>query len=245
MFSNPTQGRRLAGRLMLLVTVAVALPLTATRAIEYVDVKVPAPSPVPAAPAVPAVPAIAAAQTAPMALPAPPAPAAPTHPVKSINIHEGVVTIDGKTKRFSELTPAEKAEVRRSVAEARRGLAESHVNRGEIDREVREAMQEVKIDREEIARDLAEAREEIARAMAGIDVRSAELRRSGVNPEQLKATIRTAMKSVEAIDVDRITKEALASVDRGQIEASIAAAEESVRAAEAELDQIEEPDRED
>jgi hypothetical protein len=37
----------------------------------------------------------------------------------------------------------------------------------------------------------------------------------------------------------------LASVDRGQIEASIAAAEESVRAAEAELDQIEEPDRED
>jgi ABC-type methionine transport system permease subunit len=61
----------------------------------------------------------------------------------------------------------------------------------------------------------------------------------------LKATIRTAMKSVEAIDVDRITKEALASVDRGQIEASIAAAEESVRAAEAELDQIEEPDRED
>jgi beta-lactamase regulating signal transducer with metallopeptidase domain len=245
MFSNPTQGRRLAGRLMLLVTVAVALPLTATRAIEYVDVKVPAPSPVPAAPAVPAVPAIAAAQTAPMALPAPPAPAAPTHPVKSISIHEGMVTIDGKTKRFSELTPAEKAEVRRSVAEARRGLAESHVNRGEIDREVREAMQEVKIDREEIARDLAEAREEIARAMAGIDVRSAELRRSGVNPEQLKATIRTAMKSVEAIDVDRITKEALASVDRGQIEASIAAAEESVRAAEAELDQIEEPDRED
>jgi hypothetical protein len=70
-------------------------------------------------------------------------------------------------------------------------------------------------------------------------------RKKGVNPEQLKATIRTAMKSVEAIDVDRITKEALASVDRGQIEASIAAAEESVRAAEAELDQIEEPDRED
>ena len=238
MFSNPTQGRRLAGRLMLLVTVAVAVPLTATRAIEYVDVKV-------QAPAVPAVPAVAAAQAAPMALPAPPAPAAPAHPVKSINIHEGMVTIDGKTKRFSELTPAEKAEVRRSVAEARRGLARFHANRGEIDREVREAMQEVKIDREEIARDLAEAREEIARAMAGIDVRSAELRRSGVNPEQLKATIRTAMKSVEAIDVDRITKEALASVDRGQIEASIAAAEESVRAAEAELDQIEEPDRED
>ena len=37
MLHNPTAGQRLAGRLMVLIVVAAALPLTATRAIEYVD----------------------------------------------------------------------------------------------------------------------------------------------------------------------------------------------------------------
>ena len=41
MLSNPTAGRRLTGRLMVLAAVAVALPLTATRAIEYVDIPAP------------------------------------------------------------------------------------------------------------------------------------------------------------------------------------------------------------
>src|SRR4029434_10147623 len=38
MLSNPTAGRRNSGKLMVLATIAVALPLTATRAIEYIDV---------------------------------------------------------------------------------------------------------------------------------------------------------------------------------------------------------------
>jgi hypothetical protein len=47
------------------------------------------------------------------------------------------------------------------------------------------------------------------------------------------------MRSVEAIDVERITREALASLDEKQIAAGIAAAEQGVRSAEAELDRIE------
>ena len=41
MLSNPTTGRRLTGRADDLAAVAVALPLTATRAIDYVDVLAP------------------------------------------------------------------------------------------------------------------------------------------------------------------------------------------------------------
>ena len=41
MLSNSTTGRRLTGRVLVLAAVAVALPLTATRAIEYVDILAP------------------------------------------------------------------------------------------------------------------------------------------------------------------------------------------------------------
>src|SRR4030095_6709307 len=52
MLTNPSAGRRFAGRLTVVAAVALALPLTATRAIEYVDKVVPAaPTAVPATPA--------------------------------------------------------------------------------------------------------------------------------------------------------------------------------------------------
>ena len=63
MLTNPTAGRRLSGRLMVLATVVVALPLTATRAVNYVDL------PVPATPPSSTVPVLAAAQPAPVPAP--------------------------------------------------------------------------------------------------------------------------------------------------------------------------------
>src|SRR5918993_453141 len=68
MLSNPTSGRRLTGRMAVLAAIAVALPLTATRAIHYVDVLASAPGSEPAKMPVPVlpVPAVAAvAQPAP------------------------------------------------------------------------------------------------------------------------------------------------------------------------------------
>ncbi len=246
MFSNPTAGRRNTGRLMVLVSAAVSLPLTATWATNYVDAPAPPARVSPAiAPAVaPAsfVPVSAIAPTAPvapMAAVAAPAPAVPVAPVKSFTIQDGTVIIDGQRKKVSELSPAERAKLRRSIAQARQAIAGVHVDRERIRREVQEALRESRIDREELRRDLADAREEIARAMVEVDSRSTEMRRAGVDPDQLKASIRASMKSVENIDFDSISRQALASVDRAQIEASIAAAEQSVRAAEAEFDRIE------
>jgi autotransporter translocation and assembly factor TamB len=229
---------------MVLATVAVVLPLTATRAINYVDL----PAPTPAAPEAPAVPVVAAVQAAPapapLAVPAPVAPlapVAPVAPVKALHIdRNSMIHIDGQQKRWNELSPAEKDEVRRSIAHAKAELAHTRIDREEIQRDIREAMEDAKIDREELKRDLAEAREEIARAIREVDANAVHIRRSGLNPEQLKASIRASLRGIENIDVDAIQRQALASIDHRQIEASIAAAEASIERAQEEVEQIEE-----
>jgi beta-lactamase regulating signal transducer with metallopeptidase domain len=229
MLSNPTSGRRLTGRMAVLAAIAVALPLTATRAIHYVDIPTRfAPDAAPAKMPVPVpVPAVAA-----VAQPATVAPVAP------VNISDDNVTINGQTKKWSELTPAEKAEVRRAVAEARREI--SRINHAEIQREVREAMNEAKIDQDEMRRELASARAEVDEAMREIDVHAADIRRSGQDPEAIKAIVRQSLKAVEAIDVQAITRSAMASVDPAVINAALAAAEAGLEKAEAELERIEE-----
>lgn len=241
MLTNPTAGRRLSGRLMVLATVAVALPLTATRAINYVDI---AP---PAAPPSPEVPVIAAAKpapaAAPLAVPAPViavAPVAPAKPVKAFHIdRDSRIHINGQEKRWDELTTAEKDEVRRSIAHAKVELARTRIDREEIQRDIREAMDDLQVDQEDLKRDLAEARQEIARAMREVDANAVHIRRSGQDPEQIKATIRASMKGIESIDVDAIRRQALASIDHRQIEASIAQAEASIARAQDEIEQLE------
>ena len=230
MLSNPTAGRRLTGRLMVVLAVAVALPLTATRAINYVDV----PAEDPAADATAAL-AGAMLQVAPVAEPAEPAP-----PAQPLNIsRDGTLVFNGQAREWRDLSPAEKAEVRRSIARAKEDLARSQIDREEIQREIRQAMADVRIDREELRRDLAEAQADIDRAMRGVDAHAVHLRRSGQDPEALKATIRASLKSIEAIDVDEITRKALASVDHAAIEASLSSAVQAMAEAEAEMERLE------
>jgi bla regulator protein BlaR1 len=225
MLSNPTAGRRLTGRMMVFAAIGVALPLTATRAIHYVDV--PAPLKAVVAPqAVPATAAIAAVTAQPASVPSP------------VNISDDKVTINGQTKRWQDLTPAEKAEVGRSIAQAREEI--SKINREEIQREVRQAMNEARINQDELRRELASARAEVDEAMREIDAHAADIRRSGQDPEQIKAIVRASLKSVEAIDVQAITRSAMASVDPAVINAALAAAEAGLEKAEAELERIEE-----
>ena len=245
MLSNPSSGRRMAGRLMVVAAVAVALPLTATRAINYIDV------PSPAAPAAPAVPAVAAAPAAPAGRrrcagrrrrARCPGRAGPTRPGRCHCDDEGTIHINGKTKQWRDLTPAEKAEVRQRDRPAPRPSwpAPGSIAR-KSQREIREAMADAKIDKEELRRDLAEARVEIDRAMREVDAHAVEIRRSGQNPEQIKATIRASLKAVEAIDVEAITRQALASVDHEAIEGQRRGGRSVDRTkAEAEIERIEE-----
>lgn len=231
MLSTPSNGRRMAGRLIVLATVAAALPLTATRAIEYIDV----PSSAPPAPAVAPV-----AAAAPVAAVAPASAAVPVRPAKSMHLDgEGTIHINGKAKKWRDLTPEEKAEVRQSIAHAKRELARTRIDREEINRDIREAVSESRFDKEELRRDLAEARDEIERALREVDAHVVDIRRSGRNPEHIKATIRANLKAVEAIDVEAITRQAMASIDHRPIEASVAAAEESLERAQTEVERIE------
>ena len=240
MLTNPTAGRRLTGRLMVLATVAAVLPLTATRAINYVDLP---------APATPAAPNAAPAPVAPVAAVAPVAPVAPVpprHAAKGLYISdEGAIHINGQTRRWKDLTPAERDEVRRSIAEAKAELARTRIDRAEIERDIREAMADVRIDQEELRRDLAEARTEIHRAMREIDSHAVDIRRSGEDPEAIKAQVRASLRSVEAIDVEAITRSALASVNPQAIAASVAAAEASIAKAQADIERLEERFEED
>ena len=115
----------------------------------------------------------------------------------------------------------------------------------EIQREIRRRWPRREIDKEELQRDLAEARADIAEAMAEIDAHRAEIRRAGQDPEQLKAIIRASLKAVENIDVEAITRRR-AGIGRSRARSRPASsAEAAIRAAEAELDRIDDLDDDD
>lgn len=235
MLSNTTAGKRTAGKLMIVAAVAVALPLTASRAIEYVDI--PAPQPPAAPPPPPAAPLVPAALALQPVAPTPPVP--PVPPAVPMQVQGDKVTINGQTKSWDELTSAEKQHIRDELAEARAELARTKIDRAGIEREVRQALSAARIDKEELRRDLAEARVEIDQAMREIDINAAAIRRSGQDPEAIKAQVRASLKAVEAIDVEAITRQALASVDPAAIAASAAAAEAGLAKAQAEIERLE------
>lgn len=238
--ANPA--RRLAGRLMILTATAVALPLTASHAIEYIDVLAPAASTAPAVRAVPvahASPIIAAAAADQAARSVPPAAPERKDAVSmsddDLSISGDLITIDGKTKRWEELTPAEKARVRSAVAKAREALANTHIDQAQIMRDVSAATQ--KIDIEELQRSLAQSQAGVAEAMRGLDASAPYIRAAGEDPEQLKASVREAMESVRGIDVEAI-KRAVSAIDARKMAESLAGAEQSVAKAKAELDRM-------
>ena len=231
MINSPTPKRRLAGQLIVVGALAVALPLTATRAIQMVDVAAPTPptapiAPTPAiAPLAPLAPLPAAAQLAPL----PPIPPLPP-------MHKGKIMSDGQERDWKTITPEEKARIRASLDEARRGLAATHIDRSAMRAELQQAMADMKNNQAEMRRDLEAARRDVDEAMREIDQNAAELRKAGQDPEAIKATVRASLKAVEAIDIDAITRNAMAGVDPALIERSLAAAEEGIRRAQAEID---------
>jgi beta-lactamase regulating signal transducer with metallopeptidase domain len=235
--ANPA--RRLTGRVIVLSAIAVALPLTASRAIDYVDVAAPGAAPVHAVHAASPVHPVTAATAVPSASPAhavlPAAATTVIQPEGNLSIEDGWVTIDGTRKRWEELTPAEKARVRSAVAEARAALERTHIDREKIMRDVAAATRDINL--EELKANLARSRSDVAQALRGIDASAPYLRASGQDPEQLKASVRQALESARAVDVEAI-KRAVSAVDQRQIAASLDGAEESMRKARADLEEI-------
>ena len=214
----------------------LALPLTASRAIQYVDAAAPtAPKPpsAPSAPVAPSAPMFLAAQVAP---PAPPAAPAPPARIAMFNVsNDDTVTINGVTKRWEDLTPQERARIRADIAKARQDI------KREMDRlphELAKAQREMARFRNgEFQRDMAKAREEIRRSMQEVERETSHLRAAGVDPNEIRAELQEALAEVEKINVDEIVREALASVDMNEVRAELRDAHESLDDVEHRLDQ--------
>ena len=245
MLSNPTAGRRLAGRMIVLAGIAVALPLTASRAIHYVEVPMvsaseplAAPAAVAAVQAAPAVQAVPAVQpVSAVQAPAAPQPVAPIRQHSSLGLHDGTVIINGERKEWKDLTPDQKTQVRNAIAEAKASL--SRVNIQDIQREVSQSLQAAKIDEDQLRRDIANARGSIDQAVKAIDANAAELRSHGQDPEVLKARVRASLAS---LDADKISRQVQAA-NPERIAASMAKAQDGIRRAEAEIARMEALDR--
>ena len=258
MLSTPSSTRRAVGRLLIVTAITLALPLTASRAIAYVDVPETVPSvaqlrtatatiPVTSASISAALPDHRAPVPGPVAAPVPPAAsyaggdgdhvALSTDPGDSqvTNVTADLVTINGQAKRWEELTPSEKASVRRAVDKARAALANTRLDQAKIMRDLARIQDRVHID--QIQRELALSRESVESAMRGVDGSAPFLRSSGRDPEEIKAEIREAMRSVQAIDPETVQR-ALGALDQQKIAAALAGAQESMQRAKMQLDRI-------
>ena len=238
MLKSSNAKQRLAGRLLVATAIAAALPLTASRAVDYVDI------PVPAAPAIAhaatpssVVAAVAGGVAAPSVRTVPHpvasaavAPAASTSNVDdNLTISGDLITIDGKTKRWEELTPAEKSRVRSAVAKARTALAKTHIDEAKIMRDVASIP-----DQNELQRQLARTQAEVSESVRRMDERAAQARAAGREADPLDAAIRATLQSVQAIDLEKASR-ALANIDRDKIAAEVAGAQQSMEKAKAEL----------
>ena len=247
MLTNPTPSRRLAGKLAILGALAVALPLTATWATRYVDV---------AAPEAPTTPSVADAPQAPL-LPTAPLPAAAPAPLippvapmapqiasgdSDVNFGNGIsfvgedtVRINRKTKRWSELTPPERVQIRRETAKAKQELDKQMAD---LPRELADARREIENSRAEHRLGMADARIDIARALAEVDSNAAHIRAAGQDPEQIKEQVRASLRQVEQMDIDKMVRDAMKAVDPERMNAALRTAQASLARIEVRLDQL-------
>ena len=238
MINTTTKGRRRFGQMMVLGCVAVALPLTATKAVEYIETQPTAPT-APKAPKAAKAPVAAPAPAAPVAPVAAPAPTAPVAPIAPVAAN---VFVQDHGKPYSQMTADERADFDAGMRELREALEEIRTERVEVRAEIQEAMAEARmdIDMEEIRAEMAEGQAEIDQAIAEVRRDSASLREEGKDPAVIIASLEAAKASLAAVDVAQITANAMASVDmnaiQAQVEASMAAAEAGIRASLAEME---------
>lgn len=248
MLESPNRRRRIAGRALVVAGIAIALPMTATWATHYVDV--PAPTIAPIAPIAPVAPSAAEAPLAPLAAaaiaeavaPTPPAPPLPPRAPRAPmvpdlgNITDGTIQIHGRTLRWDQLSKQERAQVRSEIDKARAQLVR---DRSHVDRDMAQAREEMaKFHNGDFQREMADARVAMASAIRELDANAADIRRSGQDPEALKAQVRASLREVEQMDVAKMARDAMASVNPDKIKADLEQAEASLARATARLDQL-------
>jgi beta-lactamase regulating signal transducer with metallopeptidase domain len=233
--------RRRAGFAIVGGALLLALPLTASKAIDYVDIA--APAPVAEVKAVPAVAATASltptAAVAPVASVAAIAPVAATLSLTEPNINflaNDTVQINGVTKRWDQLTPAERAHIRAETAKARvdvqRTLDQLPAELANAERETQ------KFRNGEFRREIEQARVQVREALAEVDRNAAVMRAAGEDVDKVKADIRRSLAEVENMDIDKVIRQSLASIDTRKIEAEVRGSMKSLDDIDAKLDAL-------
>ena len=217
--------------------VLLALPLTASKAIDYLDV--PAAAPVPAVPAaaavakVPAAPAVAAMQAG---VAAPAAPSQPDPP-SQLNLSTDRIIIDGETKRWEDLTPAERSRIRADIARAR---AEMQRGMADFSKDMARASKEMeKFRNGEFRREMDRAKADMQRALQDIDAQSAVLKAQGIDHAKIKGDLIKAMDEFNRMDVGKVVSDAMSAVDMARIQADVARAGQSLDEIDTRLSQPE------
>ena len=146
------------------------------------------------------------------------------------------VRINGKTKRWEELTAAERAEIRARTSEARRDLDRQLAQLPQQLEQVRR--QSERFSNGEFQRQMAEARANMTHALADLDQHAAVLRATGQDPERMKADIRRSLDEVQRTDIDKTVRESLASLDPDRIRRDVEGAAKSLGEIEAKLNQL-------
>jgi bla regulator protein BlaR1 len=258
MLTSPSTGRQVTGKSLIVLTAAAALPFTASWATHYVDVPDVAPlasamGQQPAATPMP--PASAALSPAATMAAAQASPAAPVSSVRengdgTVTLAGGVklgkgstaffanddVLINGKAKRLEQLTPAERSQLRATILRSQRELVRE---RAELPQELAELRRDADRARSgALKRELLRDLEDLRRDLAEVEAEADELRANGEDPEKLKAEIRESLREVEAIDIDKEVRDALAEADPNKVIAELRAEEEQMARMLARLEQL-------
>lgn len=253
--ASPSVGRRVAGKALVTVTAAAVLPLTASRATQYVDVP-PAPATSRAGPvgstgnAGPA-PEPAKIASAARAAVAPGVGAADELPYPDLGgvtlgrndvafMEDDTVLISGKRKRLEQLSGAERTRLRASILRSQQDLVR---DRAELPGRLAEARRDADRARSgELRREHMREIEDLRRDLAEVDLRAAELRAEGEDPEERKAEILRDLREAEATDIAEEERDAIAEADAAKAEAELRREEQQMARMMARLDQLDRRD---
>ncbi len=223
MLTRPNWGRRLAGRALIALTAAAALPLTASRATEFVDV--------PAARA-----AAASNDEVGAGLPIPDLKGVTLGRNDVAFFADDTVLIDQRRMRLEQLSAAERSRLRTVILKSQR---EQVRERAELPHRLAEAKREADRARSgELRREYLRDREDLRRDLAEVDSRTTELRAAGEDPERVKAELSEGLREAEATDVDKEVREAIEDGDPTKIVAELNAEEQQMARMLTRLDQL-------
>jgi len=250
MLTSPSTARRLAGKALVAITAAAALPLTASYATEYVDVPahghaaaLPAAAPdyvahfAAAGSVAAASTAAPAAQVAGGALPYPDLGGVHLGRNDVAFLDDDTILISGTRKTLEQLSAAERARLRHAIASSKQDLAR---DRERLPRELAEAKREAERARSgELRREHQQEIADLRRDLAELQSRADELRAEGENPEDRRAEILRDLRHAEAEDIAAEEREAIADADASRRIAEMRQEEAQMARLLAKLDALE------